>query len=121
MVDRFMSSLPPYNPPPTRRRLWLLSSVGSAAQREPLLASTGVTEVIETGEAEGLIDRVRRLETDVVVVAPEAVLEGLILELVGGRQGTARVRFLPRCLTQVQMLDDQAVVRHLNIGAPLWK
>jgi hypothetical protein len=119
MVDRSMSSLPPYNPPPSKRRLWLLNSEGSAAERERLLASTGARQVIEVGDGEGLLDRVRTIATEAAVVAPEAVLEGLLLELVGGRPGAARIRFLPGCLTQVQILEGRAVVRHLNVGAPL--
>jgi hypothetical protein len=114
-----MSSLPPYNPPPSERRLWLLNSEGSAAERQGLLASTGVSQVLVVVSGEGLIDRLRSMAVDVAVVAPESVLDGLVRELVGGRPGTARLRFLPGCLTQVQMLEDRAVVRHLNLGTPL--
>lgn len=114
-----MSSLPPYNPSPSERRVWLLNSEGPAAERERLLVSTGVSEVMVVVGAEGLLDRVRSITTDTAVVAPAAVLEGLVLELVGGRPGAARLRFLPGYLTQVQLLEGRAVLRHLNLGAPL--
>jgi hypothetical protein len=114
-----MSSLPPYNPGPSERRLWLLNSEGSAAEREQLLASTGASEVLVVVGEEGLLERVRSMAGDVAVVAPEAVLEALLMELVGGRQGAARLRFLPGRLSQVQMLEGRAVLRHLNLGAPL--
>jgi hypothetical protein len=114
-----MSSLPPYNPAPSERRLWLLNSEGPAAERERLLASTHVEQVVVVVSGKGLLDRVRASDVDVAVVAPESVLEELVLELVSGRRGAARLRFLPGYLTQVQMLDGRAVVRHLNLGAPL--
>jgi hypothetical protein len=114
-----MSSLPPYNPSPSERRLWLLNSEGAAAERERLLASTGVTQVLVVVGAQGLLERVRSTAADIAVVAPEVVLEGLVLAMVGGRPGAARLRFLPGYLTQVQLVEGRAVLRHLNLGAPL--
>src|SRR6202040_2489541 len=84
MVDRSMSSLPPYNPAPSERRLWLLNSEGSAADRERLLGATGVSQVLVVVSGDGLLDQVRAMGTDAAVVAPEAVLEELVLGLVGG-------------------------------------
>lgn len=114
-----MSSMPPYNPAPSERRLWLLSSETPAGDRERLTVSTGISAVLQVSDGTGLVERVRALQEDVVLVAPPAVLEMLVLELVRGGAGRARLRFVPGALSQVQMLSDRTVLRHLNLGADL--
>ena len=111
--------MPPYNPAPSERRLWLLSSDTPAEDQERLTASTGISAVMRLSDGAGLVERVRALQEDAVLVAPPAVLAALVLELVGGRAGTARLRFVPGALSQMQMLSDRAVLRHLNLGADL--
>lgn len=111
-----MSSLPPYNPDRSERSLWLLNAATSASERQPLLESLGPSEIVEASDSAGLLERVRAAAGEIVVVAPEATLQALVLELVGGRAGMARLRILPGALSQVQMLRDRAVVRHLNLG-----
>jgi hypothetical protein len=111
-----MSSLPPYNPDRSERSLWLVHVATSASQRRRLLESVGPSEVVEAGDAAGLMERVRAAEGDIMVIAAEATLHALVLDLVGGHEGTARLRFLPGALSQVQFLRDRAVVRHLNVG-----
>jgi hypothetical protein len=111
-----MSSLPPYNPDRSERSLWLLNAATSASQRQRLLEVVGPSEVVEAGDAAELMERVRVAGDEITVVAPEAALQALVLDLVGGRKGMARLRFLPGALSQVQLLRDRAVVRHLNLG-----
>ena len=76
----------------------------------------GSSEVVEAGDAAGLMERVRAAEGEITVIAPEGTLQALVLDLVGGHEGMARLRFLPGALSQVQLLRDRAVVRHLNLG-----
>jgi hypothetical protein len=111
-----MSSLPPYNPDRSERSLWLLNVATSPPQRRRLMASVGPSEVVEASDATGLEERVRAANREITVVAREATLEALVLALVGGHEGMARLRFAPGALSQVQMLPDRAVVRHLNLG-----
>ena len=63
--------------------------------------------------------RVWLLNSATPAAASEEALEALVLGLIGGRPGMARLRFLPGTLSQVQMLPDRAVVRHLNPGIDL--
>jgi hypothetical protein len=111
-----MSSLPPYNPDRSERSLWLLNAATSVSERRQLLGSVGPCEVVEASRAAGLAERVRAAEGEIAVIAAEATLQALVLELVGGHEGTAMLCFLPGALSQVQMLRDRSVVRHLNIG-----
>jgi len=111
-----MSSLPPYNPAPSERRIWLLNNATPEDARAPLLGSLRDVDRIDSEDLNALCDEVEAARRDVLVIAPEAVLEGLVLGLVGGRTGMARLRFLPNVLSQVQVLPDRAVVRHLNPG-----
>ena len=114
-----MSSLPPYNPPPSERRVWLLNSATPAVARERLLSPIEGTERVESDDLEHLREKVRSAADDLLVAAPEVALEALVLGLVGGGQGMARMRFPPGTLSEVQMLSDRAVVRHLNPGVDL--
>jgi 2-keto-3-deoxy-galactonokinase len=111
-----VSSLPPYNPPPAERRVWLLNSATPAAARERLLGAVQGTERVESDDLEHLREKIRSAADDLLVAAPEEALEALVLGLIGGRQGMARMRFPPGTLSEVQMLSDRAVVRHLNPG-----
>src|ERR1700682_1626127 len=109
-----MSSLPPYNPDRSERSLWLLNVATSASQRRRFMESVGPSEVGEAKGGNGLVERVRAAEGEITVVAAEATLQTLVLELVGGHEGMARLCFLPGALSQVQILRERAVVRHLN-------
>jgi hypothetical protein len=111
-----MSSLPPSNPSPSERRIWLLNSATPAATRERLLSTIREVERIDSDGLEDLCERVRSGAGDLLVTASEEALEALVLGLIGGRPGLARLRFLPGTLSQVQMLPERAVVRHLNPG-----
>ncbi len=111
-----MSSLPPYNPAPSERRVWLLNSATSIADRDRLLSAIREAECIESDDLDKLREKVRSGEGDLLAMASEEVLEALVLGLVGGKPGMARLRFLPGTLSQVQVLPDRAVVRHLNPG-----
>ena len=111
-----MSSLPPYNPDRSERSLWLINAATSLAERRRLLESVGPSEIVEARDAIGLVERVRASVGEVVVVAPEAALQALVLELVGGKAGMATLCFSAGALSQVQVLSDRAVVRHLNLG-----
>ena len=71
---------------------------------------------VEDGDGAELMGRVRAAEGEITVVAPEATLQALVLDLVGRHEGTDSIRFLPGALSQVQFLRDRAVVRHLNVG-----
>jgi hypothetical protein len=111
-----MSSLPPYSPSPSERRVWLLNSATPVAARERLLSTIREVERIDSDDLEKLRERVRSGAGDLLVAASEEALEALILGLIGGRPGMARLRFLAGTLSQVKMLPDRAVVRHLNPG-----
>jgi hypothetical protein len=111
-----MSSLSPYNLSPSERRLWLLNSATPAAAWERLLSTIREVERIDSDDLENLRERVRSGAGDLLVTASEEALEALVLGLIGGRPGMARLRFLPGILSQVQMLPERAVVRHLNPG-----
>jgi hypothetical protein len=111
-----VSSLPPYNPAPSERRIWLLNSASSNDARAPLLGSLRDVERIDSEDLDALRREVESGKRDVLLIAPETVLVALVLGLVGGRPGMARLRFLPDVLSQVQILPDRAVVRHLNPG-----
>jgi hypothetical protein len=111
-----MSSMPPYNPAPSVRRVWLLNSDTSSAEQERLLGRVADAERLDVADPDELRERVRSGAGDMLVTAPEGALEALVLGLIGGTPGMARLRFLPGTLSQVQMLPDRAVVRHLNPG-----
>ena len=114
-----MSSLPPYNPDRSQRSLWLLNAATSVPERRLLMQSVGSSEIVGMTDGAALLERARAAAGEITVVAPEAMLQALVLELVGGRAGMARLRFLPGALSQVQLLRDRAVIRHLNLGRAL--
>lgn len=117
-----MSALPPYNPPPTDRSLWLVNSETPADDLQRLLDSAGAGEGAERVATDDLAELRRILEAgdgDLVMVAPEETLQAVVLALIGGKPGMARLRFLPGAVSQVQVLSGRAVVRHLNLGVEL--
>lgn len=83
------------------------------------MQSVGSSEFVAMTDAAALLERARAAAGEITVVAPEAMLQALVLELVGGRAGMATLRFLPGALSQVQLLRDRAVIRHLNRGRAL--
>ena len=117
-----MSALPPYNPPPSGHRLWLLNSETPADDLERLLDSTCGAERVERVATDNPAEIRRLLEAsdgDLVMVAPEETLQSVVLALIGGKPGMARLRLLPGAVSQVQVLSGRAVVRHLNLGLEL--
>ncbi len=114
-----MSALPPYNPPPKQSRLWLVNSETAEADLERLLESAAGAEPVATDDTAELRRLLEASAGDLVLVAPEEKLEAVVLALIGGRPGMARLRFLPGAISQVQVLSGRAVVRHLNRGVEL--
>jgi hypothetical protein len=117
-----VSALPPYNPPPSDRRLWLVNSETPAAELEGLLDSAGGADRVERIAGGDPAELHRMLEAgdgDLVMVAPEETLQSVVLALIGGQPGMARLRFLPGTVSQVQFLSGRPVVRHLNLGVEL--
>jgi hypothetical protein len=86
------------------------------AVREPLVGAIEQVDRIDSDDLENLREKVRSGAGALLVTASENTLEALVLGLIGGRPGMARLRFLPGTLSQVQMLPDRAVVKHLNPG-----
>jgi hypothetical protein len=111
-----MSSLPPYNPAPSERVVWLLNSATPTADRERLVTTIAEAERVDGDDVEDLREKVRSSAGDVLVTASEETLEELVIGLIGGRPGRARLRFFPGTVSQVQMLPNRAVIRHLNPG-----
>jgi hypothetical protein len=114
-----VSALPPYNPPPTESRLWLLNSETSDADLERLLGSAAGAEPVATDDPAELRRLLEASARDLLLVASEEKLQEVVLALIGGRPGMARLRFLPGAISQVQVLSGRAVVRHLNRGIEL--
>lgn len=138
-----MSSLPPYNPPRTRRLAWLLNSdgvadavaaagsdlgdIGAAWVEGPgigdtvsQLVSCPVWHRIDGAEtASDVAAAVRAVDGSVMVVAGERFLQAFLVELLELTPGGARFRFIAGATTTVQLLHDRAVLRHLNQGGAL--
>ena len=112
-----MSSLPPYNPSRSERVLWLVNRGTPEGAMRTLLASVPPAERVDSDDPGELFALIEATSADMVVVAAEEALQSLVLTLIGGRPGTARLRFLPGAVSQLQMLSGQAVLRHLNRGA----
>ena len=104
-----VSSLPPYNRVPAGRRVFLLASETEAAALQTLLDSLPES-VSVTRDPAGLGDG------DVALVAPAAACEELLREMLGAPPDGARLEILPGALSEVQVLPDRVVVRHLNLG-----
>jgi len=114
-----VSALPPYNPQPTESRLWLVNDATPAADLEHLLEYAAGAEPVATDDPVELRRLLQASTGDLVLVAPEERLQTIVLALIGGRPGMARLRFLPGAISQVQVLSGRAVVRHLNRGVDL--
>ena len=55
-------------------------------------------------------------EGEVLLLAPEPVLQQTFAALMQTPPDAATVRFLPGCITRIQPLPGRAVLRHLNLG-----
>ena len=137
-----MSSLPPYNPAPGRRLVWLLNRDGVAhallacgpelesaatgwvddeARRDDLAAQVSGAAwrllPADAAELEGVAREIRGAAGSSIAVAAEAILHPLLCVLLDLPADRARFRFIPGKVTTAQLLDDRAVIRHLNQGA----
>ena len=96
--------------------MWLLNSATPPVTVERLFGTVPQAERIDGDDLAKLRERVGSSTGDLLVTASEDALQALVLGLIGGTPGRARLRFLPGTLSQVQILPDRAVVRHLNPG-----
>ena len=130
-----MSALPPYNPEAADSRVFMLPAGGAEDAIPGLMAGLGGVRACYA-DSEGLTLALAQLfgpqvragllppggaivpegDGDVLVVAAPDRLEAILRGLLKAPPGTAGFRFVPGALTEVQLIDGRALVRHLNQG-----
>lgn len=129
-----MSSLPPYNPVPGARVVWLLAADALADVPPGLRDAPSFDRVVIAGEdlrpalaalsgveAEVVPDpaEVHPGDRGMLVAGPQDYVEAVLRALLGMPNGTARFRVLPGQPCSVQVLPDRAILTHLNPGRSL--
>ena len=130
-----MSSLPPYNPGPGDRVVWLLAA-DSPGELPPDLPGAPPFGRVVTADAnlrtalggfsagadvEVVPDpgALQPPEAAMLVAGPQAYVESVLRLVMAIPEGTARFVLLPGQPTVVQLLPDRAVLLRLNPGRAL--
>jgi hypothetical protein len=130
-----MSSLPPYNPGLGGRVVWLLAADSAAELPTGLPGAPGFAQVVAADdtlraalgelcgdEAIDVVSDPTGITTphgSMLVAGPQDYVEAVLRGLMGMPKAIARFVILPGQPTVVQLLDDRAVLQHLNPGRAL--